>query len=125
MKKFIGFVLETIIICIVMLIVTFYGIVRYPKDVFATSYQSAIQDKFKILKETNEPKIIIVGGSNAAFGINHQMLEEATGYKVVNLGLHAGFSQLFPSELSKANINRGDIVLLAYEHNWYNETQFN
>lgn len=124
MKKFIRFVLETIIICTMMITVTFYGIVGYPEDVFATSYQSTIQDKFKTLKETNDPKIIIVGGSNAAFGMDQGMLEDATGYKVVNLGLHAGFNQIFHSELSKANINRGDIVLLAYEYNWCDEEQF-
>lgn len=107
-----------------MVVFTFYGVVGYPKDVFATSYQSTIQDKFRTLKETNTPKIIIVGGSNAAFGMDQQMLEEATGYKVVNLGLHAGFNQLFHSELSKANINQGDIVLLAYEYSWIDNGQF-
>lgn len=124
MRKFIKFVLETAIICIIMVVLTFYGVVGYPKDVFATSYQSTIQDKFRTLKETNVPKIIIVGGSNAAFGMDQKMLEEATGYKVVNLGLHAGFNQLFHSELSKANINQGDIVLLAYEYSWIDEGQF-
>lgn len=124
MKKFIRFVLESVIICVIMVMLTFYGIVKYPADVFSTSYQSAIQDKFRTLKETDEPKIIIVGGSNAAFGMDQKMLEEATGYKVVNLGLHAGFGQLFHSELSKANINKGDIVLLSYEYNWCNDKQF-
>ena len=46
------------------------------------------------------------------------MLEEVTGYKVANLGLHAGFGHLFYSELAKANINEGDIVLLGYEYGW-------
>lgn len=124
MKKFIRFVLETVIICMIMVSLTFYGVIGYPENVFATSYQSTIQDKFQILKKTNVPKIIIVGGSNAAFGLDQQMLEEATGYKVVNLGLHAGFNQLFHSELSKANINQGDIILLAYEYSWCDEGQF-
>jgi hypothetical protein len=52
------------------------------------------------------------------------MLENATGYKVANLGLHAGFKPLFYTELSKANINPGDIVLLAYEDSWYKEGAF-
>lgn len=125
MRKFIKYILETVIICAVMIFLTFYGVVAYPKNVFGTSYQSAIQDKFRILKETDEPKIIIIGGSNAAFGIDQQMLEEATGYKVVNMGLHAGFNHIFYSELAKANINPGDIVLLAYEYNWYEQSAFN
>lgn len=40
------------------------------------------------------------------------------GYKVANLGLHEGFGHLFSSELAKANINEGDIVLLGYEYGW-------
>lgn len=124
MKKFVSYIIETLIICAIMIIFTFYGIVRYPQDVFITSYQSVIRDKFRVLKETNEPKIIIIGGSNAAFGIDQQMLEEATGYKVANLGLHGGFCPLFPSELAKANMNPGDIVLLAYEYNWHEKASF-
>lgn len=124
MKKFIIYVLETVILCAALVFLTFYGITAYPKNVFETSYQSAIQDKFRILKETDEPKIIIIGGSNAAFGIDQQMLEEATGYRVVNMGLHAGFNHVFYSELAKANINPGDIVLLAYEYNWYEPAAF-
>ena len=71
--------------------------------------------------ETNEPKIIVVSGSSSAFGLDQGMLEAACkGYKVVNLGLHAGFGHLFYSELAKANINEGDIVLLGYEYEWQN-----
>ena len=94
------------------------------ENVFHDSYQSVIQDKFDILCKTNEPKIIIVGGSSNAFGINQDMLKQATGYEIVNLGLHAGFGCLFISELAKANINPGDIVLLGYEYDWINDTAF-
>lgn len=95
------------------------SILKYPPGVFYSSYQSLIQDKYRILKETNEPKIIVVSGSSSAFGLDQKMLEDASGYKVANLGLHAGFGHLFYSELAKANINEGDIVLLGYEHNWW------
>lgn len=96
------------------------GILKYPSNVFHSSYQSVIQDKYKILKETDDPKIIIVSGSSSAFGLDQKMLEEASGYKVANLGLHAGFGHLFYSELAKANINKGDIILLGYEYGWQN-----
>lgn len=94
------------------------GIIKYPRNVFHSSYQSLIQDKYRILNETNEPKIIVVAGSSSAFGLDQGMLENATGYKVANLGLHAGFGYLFYSELAKSNINKGDIVLLGYEYGW-------
>ena len=81
-----------------------------------STYESAIQCKFEKLKSTDEPKIIIIGGSNAGFGINSDLLEKETGYAVVNMGLHGGFGQLFNTEIARNYINDGDIVILAYEY---------
>lgn len=122
--KYIKFLSITIIMSAVLFQAIVCGIICEPKNVFDSSYQSVIQDKFRILQSTNDPKIIVVAGSNAAFGLNQKMLASATGYKVVNLGLHAGFGHLFYSELAKANINKGDIVLLGYEYGWQDEDGF-
>lgn len=122
--QFLKFFILTLLLFALLFVGTVYVIVCADKDVFHSSYQSVIQDKYRILKETNEPKIVLVGGSNLAFGLNQQMLEEATGKKVVSLGLHGGFGQLFPSELAKENINPGDIVLLAYEYTWLEDIGF-
>lgn len=124
MSKFIKYVLETLLIGLVLVVFTFVGIVKYPANVFHDSYQSMIQDKYQSLVTIKEPKIIMVAGSSSSFGLDQKMLEKASGYKVVNLGLHAGFGNLFFSELSKANINKGDIVLLGYEYTWHEETGF-
>lgn len=110
--------------CVVLMGVTFVSIVCFPKDVFRTGHQSLIQDKFRILCEINEPKIIMVSGSSSSYGLDQKMLEEASGYRVANLGLHAGMNELFYSELSKQNINPGDIVLLGYEYGWYKKDAF-
>ena len=99
-------------------------VILFPKNIFHSSYQSIIQDKYENLLNTPSPKIIIVGGSSACFGVDENLLEKRTGYPVVNLGLHAGFGGLFNTEISKANINDGDIVLLAYEYGWPEEIYF-
>ena len=118
MKSYIKYLLAIVIATFVIFETLTLGILTAPKGVFHSWYNSMVQDKYRILEETNEPKIIIISGSSSAFGLNQTMLEEATGYKVANLGLHAGFGQLFNTEISKANINAGDIVLLGYEYNW-------
>lgn len=122
--RFLQYMGITLLICVLLFEGTIWGILRQKKDVFRSSYQSVIQDKYRILKESNEPKIILVGGSNLAFGLDQKQLEEATGYKVASLGLHGGFGQLFPSELAKENINPGDIVLWAYEYTWLEDIGF-
>lgn len=120
MKSYFKFLISSLVIAGIFFEVIVLGILKYPSGVFYSSYQSLIQDKYRILKETNDPKIIIVSGSSSSFGLDQEMLENATGYKVANLGLHAGFGHLFYSELAKANINKGDIVLLGYEYFWQN-----
>lgn len=120
MLKFLKFLVVTLLSFIFIFELIIFGIVVQKKDVFYSSYQNLIVDKYRILQNTNDKKIIIIAGSSSSFGLDQRMLEEKTGYKVVNLGLHAGFGHLFYSELAKENINEGDIVLLGYEYDWYN-----
>ena len=120
MGKFIKYIVTTLLCfaCIFELLI--FGIIVQKKGVYDPSYQNLIVDKYRILENTDDKKIIMISGSSSSFGLDQRMLEEKTGYKVVNLGLHAGFGQLFHSELAKENINEGDIVLLGYEYNWFN-----
>ena len=94
------------LISIILFESVIYGIILQKKDVFYPSYQNVIVDKYRMLENTDEKKIIMIAGSSSAFGLDQ------------NLGLHAGFGHLFHSELAKENINEGDIVLLGYEYNW-------
>lgn len=118
MKAYLKFLILTLMIALIVFEIITLGILTLPRGRFHSSYQSMIQDKYRILKETNEPKIIMVSGSSSAFGLDQKMLEDATGYKVANLGLHMGFGYLFYTEMAKVNINAGDIVLVGYEYGW-------
>ena len=120
-KKFLTNIIVFIFIIIIIFTVLILVITQLPTEQFRNSYQYAINLKYKNLKETDKPKIIIVGGSNAAFAINAEIIENKTNMKVVNLGLHAGFGAKFQTELAKVNINEGDIVVLAYEYDSYTD----
>lgn len=118
MKKYIKYLTTLLFTFLIIFFGSILLVLLLPRGRFKSSYQNVIVDKYRILQKTNSPKIIIVSGSSSSFGLNQKMLEEASGYKVVNLGLHAGFGPLFYTELSKENINSGDIVLLGYEYDW-------
>lgn len=118
------YIILPFVFAVVFLLVVFCWITLCPRDVFQESYQSVIQDKYENLINEQNPKIILVGGSNLAFGIDEKLLSEKTGYPVVNMGLHAGFGGLFNSEIAKANIQEGDIVLLGYEYGWHGPGYF-
>lgn len=124
MTNFVKYCLGCVLAAFLLFEAMCLGILLFPSGTFASSYQATIRDKEELLKMTNEPKIILVAGSSGAFGLNAPELEEASGYKVVNLGLHAGFGFSFISEIAKANINSGDIVLLGYEYYWTGEKAF-
>ena len=100
MTKFIKYCIACILSTFLFFEGICLGILLLPSEKYADSYQATIQDKFELLKNTDEPKIIFIAGSSGAFGLDAEALEEVSGYKVVNLGLHAGFGFLFITELA-------------------------
>lgn len=84
-------------------------------DTYGETFLGELKYKYERLVETNDPKIVVVGGSSVAFGLNSEMLSQYTGYEVVNFGLYASLGTRVMLDLSRANINKGDIVILAPE----------
>ena len=84
------------------------------KSQYEHGYQAAYMDKMQRLQSIDEPKIILVGHSNLAFGIDSKRIEDAFSMPVVNLGFHGALGNAFHENMSKANINEGDIVVLGH-----------
>ncbi len=82
---------------------------------FQNTFVGALDDKVERLSEIDEPKIVVVGGSSVAFGLDSAMLERYTGMPVVNFGLYAALGTKLMLDLSEDYINEGDIVILAPE----------
>lgn len=78
------------------------------------NYQAALLDKVERLQSIREPKIILVGNSNLAFGMDSARLEEAMGMPVVNLGLHGGLGNPFHEQIAKLGIGQGDLVVVCH-----------
>lgn len=76
--------------------------------------------KKQLLREAPAPRWIIVGGSSAWFGFESELLAEATGETVVNLGTHAEIPLWFQLGQVEREARPGDTVLLAAElvHYW-------
>lgn len=110
-KLFIFVIIVFVLLVGRVIVVTQLSVVKY-----RTSYQYILTKKYEQLVNINEPKIILLGGSNLTFGINKDIIEEKTGMPVVNMGLHAGMGLRFNTEIAKANIKKGDIIILAYEY---------
>ena len=77
-------------------------------------YNSALSDKVERLETTTGPKIVLIGDSNLSFGINSELIEAEFGMPVVNMGYHGGIGNSFHEEMSKINIQEGDIYILGH-----------
>lgn len=83
---------------------------------YEQEYTGAVVDKVRRLESIQEPKIILVGNSCLAFGMDSAQIEAAFGMPVVNLGIHAGLGDEFHYNMAKKNISEGDIVILTNTH---------
>ncbi|MDR0363213.1 MAG: hypothetical protein LBJ46_11105 [Planctomycetota bacterium] len=86
-------------------------------------YMASFLRKYGRLKNTEPPRIILIGGSATAFGLDQYLLEEMTGYPVVNMAVHAGLGpELFFAPL-RDEIGPGDIVVICFEfvEEWGND----
>jgi hypothetical protein len=75
------------------------------------NYNASVVEKMERLES---PKIILVGNSNLAFGIDSAKIQQEMGMPVVNLGLHGGMSNAFHENMAKGNIGEGDIVVVCH-----------
>lgn len=109
-KKMVAFVLIIFICCSG---ISLFNVLVVGSQ-YKYSYQASLVDKVNRLESISEPKIILVGNSNVAFGIDSKKIEEAFGMPVVNLGLHGGLGNAFHEEIAKLNIGEGDIVVVCH-----------
>ena len=82
---------------------------------YSETYYAALHKQYDRLCSVNEPKVVVVGGSNVAFGLDSELFEELYGRPSVAFGLYGSCGVKVMMDWSKANINRGDIVVLAPE----------
>ena len=114
MKKFISkiflFLLLFILFSLSASALFFYKITPQ----YETGYNASILDKSARLNSINGPKIVLIGDSNVSFGFQSDLIEQAYGIPVVNMGLHGGLGNAFHEEMAKMNVQEGDIYVICH-----------
>jgi hypothetical protein len=67
-------------------------------------------------------RVVLVGGSNLAFGIDSPAIERAVGCPVVNMGMNGYFGVRFMLNEVRPQLREGDVVVLAFEWDNYFKT---
>ncbi len=81
------------------------------------TFLGALRDKCALLAEDGErPRIIVAGGSGAAFGQDSELLEMLVpGYDVVNFGMYAGLGTAVMLDLAWPDLRAGDVLIFSPE----------
>lgn len=98
--------------CILTALIFFMFAIVMPQYRYA--YTNSLEDKMERLQSLKGPKIVLIGNSNLAFGMNSELLEEAFAMPVVNMGLHGSLGNAFHEEMAKVNLHEGDIIVVAH-----------
>lgn len=112
------------VICMVVAILAvplapvLYGFVGKPQ--FQESYYGELSDMYKKLSLTEGKKIVIIGTSGVAFGVNSRQIENdlkrmGLEYSVCNFGLYGALGTKLMLDLSENCLSEGDIVVIVPE----------
>ncbi len=109
---------------LLLLLVPFAGFYLYIQGLpsqFTNTLMGTAGYKYDLLQaEGDAPRILLVGGSSAAYGANCAYLSEQTGRPCIDLGVVYGLGiEFYVSEL-QGNLREGDIVLFAPEYGMWN-----
>lgn len=88
----------------------------YKKHDLETSYNAVIIDKYKRLQDTPSPKIVLIAGSNFAYGINSKLIAESLQKPVVNMAIHYDYGTKFMLNQISPELYKGDTVIMGFEY---------
>lgn len=75
--------------------------------------------KEEIAAKLPSPRLIVVGGSNALYGITARRIEDVTGVSTVNFATHGALGLDYLLDKTMRVARAGDTVLLALEYELY------
>lgn len=78
-------------------------------------YLMAISKKHADLERLQKPRLLFIGGSSAAFGIDSKSIGDSLVMNGFNLGLHAGLGLEFIVNEALAEVKPGDVLVVSTE----------
>lgn len=93
--------------------IVFLAIRPDPENYFAGSLLQV-----ELLEKTPSPRIILIGGSNVAFGLDAELMQQTLAMPVINDGLHAGLGVAPLRELVDY-IRAGDVIIISLEYSMF------
>jgi hypothetical protein len=88
---------------------------------FGKEYIAAGIDKYRLLEQQTSPRLLLVGGSNVAFGFDSAEINSRLKYNPVNMGLYVGLGLDFMLAEVEPSLRANDVVVVSLEYDLFNE----
>jgi hypothetical protein len=112
--KFVVLIITCSLLLVTPVFLLVCGFVIPPK--YDNTFLGELKYKYEALEQTEGARIVFVGGSSVAFGVDSKLIaEELPEYSVVNFGMYAALGTKVMLDLSKDSIRPGDIVIISPE----------
>lgn len=81
-----------------------------------TDYARVSLIKHRRLAEAPSPRLVLVGGSNLAYGLDSERLEAKTGCPAVNMGMNGLFGVRYMLAEVRSSVRPNDVIVIALEY---------
>ncbi|HLO16911.1 MAG TPA: hypothetical protein VK206_18900 [Anaerolineales bacterium] len=98
------------------------AIICYSIPADREGYIAAVQDKKSLLSNSRSPRIIFVGGSNLAFGLDSELVQNELHLPVINLGLHASLGLKTSLNIVEKYAAQDDIIVIIPEYEYFDQS---
>ena len=116
------FVLKSVLFALLFAAITAAVAAINKRYFFANRYSNEFPAKKELIRNTPSPKVVFLGGSNVAFGIDSKTLSDSLGLPVVNAGLHAGLGLRYIMQANAPLLRKGDILVIMPEYDHFFDT---
>ena len=114
-----NFILKVSLFSLSLLLLILIGFLLPVTPRASKSLLYAKVDKDNLLKKTNSPRIIFVGGSNLSFGINSNIIKDSLNLNPINTAIHASIGLEYMMDNTIQYIKENDIIILAPEYSHF------
>lgn len=81
-----------------------------------THFAASIIDKQGAIEKLPSPKLVLVGGSSVAYGIDSQLLQDSLKIPVMNMSFQYFLGTDFLLKQVKEHLKTGDVLVISFEH---------
>lgn len=119
-SKYLSSIISGILLSILIFLLAVFYQLGAPTESSRWTYE-LYTIKTKIAESIKTPKIVVVAGSNALFGISCKIIREETKFPCVNAATYAGLGIDYILDRGRSLLQPGDTVILPLEYEFYTD----